>query len=311
MMAAWGDSSDDDEEEGEKSSNHVGLCLMANSDEESDQESFEVNLENFLSKFDSLPKTKVRKIFKRLTIELNQNLSENENLKSQITELESKLEETTRAKLRLETRVGELIDEKLKYSEVVLEQDNIICSLKLDSMNQQVDQSEKLLSKIPNIGVLIEHLNRLEAERQDFKNKPEYQPYSTKERTRSRPYSRTEPSRYKRKENETAGLGYVPRKTQINQKSGFQNQSFNGNRTRGQTSSWPYQRQSRTGPTWFVKLVQRHKTGYGQTPNREFHKRDKDFYGNWKTKYVDTYDSRICGHCGKVGHLRYQCHSRQ
>ncbi|CAH9113694.1 unnamed protein product [Cuscuta europaea] len=42
MMATWGDSSDDDEEEVEKSSNHAGLCLMANSDEKSDQESFEV-----------------------------------------------------------------------------------------------------------------------------------------------------------------------------------------------------------------------------------------------------------------------------
>ncbi|CAH9133732.1 unnamed protein product [Cuscuta epithymum] len=42
MMAAWGNSSDDEEEENDKNSNHAGLCLMALSDEESDQESFEV-----------------------------------------------------------------------------------------------------------------------------------------------------------------------------------------------------------------------------------------------------------------------------
>ncbi|CAH9107133.1 unnamed protein product [Cuscuta epithymum] len=41
MMAAWGDSSDDEEEENDKNTNHAGLCLMALSDEESDQESFE------------------------------------------------------------------------------------------------------------------------------------------------------------------------------------------------------------------------------------------------------------------------------
>ncbi|CAH9126268.1 unnamed protein product [Cuscuta epithymum] len=221
MMAAWGDSSDDEEEESDKNSNHTGLCLMAHSDEESDQESFEVNFENFLSKFDSLSKTKARKIFKRLTIELNQNLSENDHLKSQITELESKLEEATRAKIRLKTKVGELIDERLKYSEVVLQQDQIICSLKLDSMNKQVNHDEKLLSKIPSVGTLIDHLHRLVAECTDFKNRPEYKAYSATNKTRSRPYSGTGPPRHNKKENETAGLGYIPRNTQPNKKPDF------------------------------------------------------------------------------------------
>ncbi|CAH9104859.1 unnamed protein product [Cuscuta europaea] len=75
MMAAWGDSSNDDGNESDKRLNQAGICLMAHSDAESDQENFEVNLQTFLSKFDSLPKIKVRKSFNRLTIEVNQNLS--------------------------------------------------------------------------------------------------------------------------------------------------------------------------------------------------------------------------------------------